>query len=256
MNTVLSAFNKSKNDSKQKTSKKLTQDSSYENLRHIREIGSSSKMNTFHQDDIGQMNVTKRLSGGPQPIIVVSDQVIQHKEQGDDTVDCCTTSVAVVAPIPLMVTEYSDKDHSLSQKPPLQYTVQKNSVINSNTIKEPSVIITNGQEQQLSIDIAPELDAVYDNAMKPTSETVVNEVIKENGVGSHENRPIIMGPSGRLNDTTKSNRLSKPRLSLSGLNNSTMPAVHRPNVACGNNAGGHQKVRLSTHQRNLSLDFR
>lgn len=51
MNSVFSAF-KSKADNKAKfANKKLTQDSSYENLRHIREIGSSAKMSNFVDDD-------------------------------------------------------------------------------------------------------------------------------------------------------------------------------------------------------------
>lgn len=51
MNSVFSAFKSNKADSKAKfANKKLTQDSSYENLRHIREIGSSAKMSNFVDD--------------------------------------------------------------------------------------------------------------------------------------------------------------------------------------------------------------
>ncbi|KAH8379724.1 hypothetical protein KR009_006817 [Drosophila setifemur] len=68
--------------------------------------------------------------------------------------------------------------------------------------------------------------------------------------------------------TPKHTRYSKPRLSLSRVFNHSMPSVHgRPNLSVaqegeagaaassGNGANPPQK-RISTHQRNLSLDFR
>ncbi|XP_055846245.1 uncharacterized protein LOC129912144 isoform X2 [Episyrphus balteatus] len=77
------------------------------------------------------------------------------------------------------------------------------------------------------------------------------------------------GSSNSATTTPKSARYSKPRLSLSRFINHSMPSVHgRPNAngMNGNGAGangcngtttnGGQPKRLSTHQRNLSLDFR
>lgn len=55
------------------------------------------------------------------------------------------------------------------------------------------------------------------------------------------------------------NRLSK-RLSLSGIGNSPLPSVHgrsTHSLSNGDNTNGETKrTRISTHQRNLSLDFR
>lgn len=56
------------------------------------------------------------------------------------------------------------------------------------------------------------------------------------------------------------NRLSK-RLSLSGLGNSPLPSVHGRSTHSSQNGGSGasgetKRTRISTHQRNLSLDFR
>lgn len=65
--------------------------------------------------------------------------------------------------------------------------------------------------------------------------------------------------------TPKHARYSKPRLSLSRGFNHSMPSVHgRPNLSVApassqtgqNGAAGQPPKRISTHQRNLSLDFR
>ncbi|KAH8301905.1 hypothetical protein KR044_000498 [Drosophila immigrans] len=66
--------------------------------------------------------------------------------------------------------------------------------------------------------------------------------------------------------TPKHTRYSKPRLSLSRGFNHSMPSVHgRPNLSVappngaaqtGAQANGQPPKRISTHQRNLSLDFR
>ncbi|XP_055914626.1 serine-rich adhesin for platelets isoform X2 [Eupeodes corollae] len=101
--------------------------------------------------------------------------------------------------------------------------------------------------------------------------------------GSNITLPIIMpnensslgscngtqGTSNSATTTPKSARYSKPRLSLSRFVNHSMPSVHgRPNAngmngnvggangVNGTTTNGGQPKRLSTHQRNLSLDFR
>uniref|UniRef100_A0A182J3Q1 Uncharacterized protein n=1 Tax=Anopheles atroparvus TaxID=41427 RepID=A0A182J3Q1_ANOAO len=73
--------------------------------------------------------------------------------------------------------------------------------------------------------------------------------------------------SNGLGSATLPPRFHKPRLSLSsssssglGLSTASMPAVHgrtAPNAGSGTSSGmPPPKTRLSTHQRNLSLDFR
>lgn len=75
MNSVFSAFKSNKADNKAKfANKKLTQDSNYENLRHIREIGSSAKMSNFVDDDddgtSGCSTQSIRLGKRCQPSVV------------------------------------------------------------------------------------------------------------------------------------------------------------------------------------------
>ncbi|CAD7003739.1 unnamed protein product [Ceratitis capitata] len=75
-------------------------------------------------------------------------------------------------------------------------------------------------------------------------------------------------PVNSASTTPKHVRYPKPRLSLSRFINHSMPSVHgRPNLsvaggaataiaAAGGAAGTNPPKRISTHQRNLSLDFR
>lgn len=74
---------------------------------------------------------------------------------------------------------------------------------------------------------------------------------------SESTAPIITS-----NKSTSSNRFYK-RLSLSGISNNPLPSVHgrsTSNSQNGNNGNGGsgetKRTRISTHQRNLSLDFR
>lgn len=73
-------------------------------------------------------------------------------------------------------------------------------------------------------------------------------------------KPIIKS-SNRSNDTNlaankqQTNRLQK-RLSLSGIGNCSMPSVHGRPTSANGQRDAVKKTRLSTHQRNLSLDFR
>ncbi|XP_046807626.1 uncharacterized protein LOC111686482 isoform X1 [Lucilia cuprina] len=86
----------------------------------------------------------------------------------------------------------------------------------------------------------------------------------------NSNQSIGGTPVNSAATTPKHTRYSKPRLSLSRFINHSMPSVHgRPNLslaagtpgsainggASGGN-GGNPPKRASTHQRNLSLDFR
>lgn len=90
--------------------------------------------------------------------------------------------------------------------------------------------------------------------------------------------PIIVANSrgqseSNLSSATKTTNRFQKRLSLSGFTNNSMPSVHgRPNTAAASNVGVNgvgvttqngcgnggevKRTRLSTHQRNLSLDFR
>uniref|UniRef100_A0A1I8MFP5 Phosphatidylinositol 4-kinase beta n=2 Tax=Musca domestica TaxID=7370 RepID=A0A1I8MFP5_MUSDO len=80
--------------------------------------------------------------------------------------------------------------------------------------------------------------------------------------------PNQLTPANSATTTPKHSRYSKPRLSLSRFINHSMPSVHgRPNLSIPGSATGgpngaagangtNPPKRASTHQRNLSLDFR
>ena len=144
-------------------------------------------------------------------------------------------------------------------------------VINSaNVTDESSALNTRGShqqtlsQQQIVENSCSDTDTTSTTTILTTPKTITTPTIKTSNGGSI----ICNGVIGNSNS-----RFHKPRLSLSsignncitngnGYNNSnnTMPSVHgRPgysNGTNGTNSGTPQKTRLSTHQRNLSLDFR
>lgn len=65
-------------------------------------------------------------------------------------------------------------------------------------------------------------------------------------------------PQPNINNTSSNNSRNRPRLSLSNIgNNNNQPTVHGRNSGLPTGAQSQpQRTRLSTHQRNLSLDFR
>lgn len=100
------------------------------------------------------------------------------------------------------------------------------------------------------------------SAVNAASEFGSNNEGEVSSVGKHA--PIIIAAGSRgcsesNLSANKTNRFQK-RLSLSGFTNNSMPSVHgRPATSAsngGNNGSETKKTRLSTHQRNLSLDFR
>lgn len=226
--------------------KKITNDSSYENLRHIRELESCTKMTGFvdvtarGDDDGGIGNRddadsapnagTIRLNGGQRCVtpVVVSRAVAELAQDEDldddvheiDTVDCA----------------------SVSAKPPLP------------------------------VDYAGARGPPKCDATAPASKMCASA-----SASPAPHAPIIVSHSrghseSNLCATQKTTTRFQKRLSLSGFANNSMPSVHgRPASAsaaatatngCGptagmNGGGGEVKrTRLSTHQRNLSLDFR
>lgn len=90
---------------------------------------------------------------------------------------------------------------------------------------------------------------------------------------SNSNQSMAVTPINSAATTPKHSRYTKPRLSLSRFINHSMPSVHgRPNLSLAAGSGngsstgqrgnssvsgsGNPPKRPSTHQRNLSLDFR
>ncbi|KFB51733.1 AGAP007512-PA-like protein [Anopheles sinensis] len=104
-------------------------------------------------------------------------------------------------------------------------------------------------------------------AIKPPSGATVTSTAlpsAANGPSSSTSSSSSSSGTSASNGTaTMPPRFHKPRLSLSsssGLSSANMPAVHGrtgPNIGNGSSSGmPPPKTRLSTHQRNLSLDFR
>lgn len=257
MNSVFSAFKSSaKHDGKQKSSggsKKLSQDppNSYEKLRHIREI-SCSKMNnlvvldpvetpaaptvpscatTPVQSPSSEKSLELELTLDNQPAVAATNGV----DQVDRAIPVIESSeLPSVAKLPA------------ATKPPTKADTSSDSLGDSIVVNKP-----------------PSGPAAVANAIFAVP-AAPSTTIPANGSNSSTSN----SSSNQWNVVSASSRFHKPRLSLSssvGLtgSGSAMPSVHGRTGGSGANggqAGGGsgqpQKTRLSTHQRNLSLDFR
>lgn len=242
MNSVFSAFKSSKSDSssKSKSGKKITQDpNSYENLRHLRDIGSSTKMTTFivtENDD--SIPITPEKC---KILDLIDDEVcdvVDHIKHSATDLNGSTDFYYQnklnenEKQIPPYSPATSNRSCS-SENNILNYCGSNISCSSSNT----SECSVENQNQNFVSDENTDLPVPIKNlvdcdVVTTTTKQIIN---KSNSLGS--------------------NRFHRPRLSLSGIGNNSMPSVHgRPNSSNGN--GEPKKTRLSTHQRNLSLDFR
>lgn len=284
MNSVLSAFKSSKSDGSIQSNKAKKQVStnggSYANLRHIREIGSSTKMNSFdgscNDEDDAMLNLRlNRCSTLPystakpiEPNLTTEQYIPQPKPS-------ITTKVS---------NEYEKNDNSKKSNHAI---IEKRSLENSSYVKEN---IKNPQYEsleQISKISSDEFETTKQVA--PTSQNTIsnncvqNECADAKNISSssfefnknHKNEctyvPVLSAVSAKKPyrscesiTTTKrsmSNRLAN-RLSLSSIANNPLPSVHgrsmnTQNVTANSFCTGETKrTRISTHQRNLSLDFR
>lgn len=249
MNSVFSAFKSSaKHDGKQKSSggKKLSQDppNSYEKLRHIREI-SCSKMNNLVVLDpvetVPSCATTPVQSPSSEKSLELELTLEAAAANGVDQVDRAIPviessellpSVAKVLPTPAPAATKPSKADTSSD-----------SLGDSIVVNKPPSGAAAVANAVFAVPAAPPASTI------PTSS---NSSSSSNGSSS----------SNQWNVVSASSRFHKPRLSLSssvGLtgSGSAMPSVHGRTGGSGAAAGGQpQKTRLSTHQRNLSLDFR
>lgn len=242
MNSVFSAFKTSKNDGKQKqANKKLTPDSSYENLKHIRDIGSSSKMTDFVDDADG-------ICSG------VATQIIRLNSPssiGDEIND----SADVVDHAKTVIVDYIENYHPINKSSKLTESadgactnVQSDRLVENEQVDTKQLscqtneqIVTNINKTDLSIE-----------NNHPTQLPPSGPPIKVQSTSEKQQVPIIV--SNTVADTTNKAKRFQHRLSLKCTPNPTLPSVHgRPTT---NNSDTKKKSRLSTHQRNLSLDFR
>lgn len=248
MNSVFSAFKTSKNDGKQKqASKKLTPDSSYENLKHIRDIGSSSKMTDFVDDSDGI------CSSG------IATQIIRLNSPssiGDEIND----SADVVDHAKTVIVDYIENYH------PINKSLQTTEIADACENVQPDRLVENEavdpksnscQTNQQNVTIINQTDLTNDSNHTPQLPPS-GPPIKIQSTSASENQkvPIIVS-NNATNDTNSITNKAKRfqhRLSLKCNPNPTLPSVHgRPT---SNTSDAKKKSRLSTHQRNLSLDFR
>lgn len=264
MNSVFSAFKTGKNNSdntnnqnKSKSNgigtnsvsnsvnnKKLsTQDpTSYENLRHIREITMSNNFIASDNDKNSKTNKNPMIAVLPS---VQSSSSLSEKSclsmdfnecTLEDTVDSSTTPSNDFLTMPPQSIPYSAALPP-SGKPSSMFNYEPNS--------EPNLLACANAATKTSSagsDSSSDSEHNFINKIKARSEQLIG--------GSSNN-------SSRFNN-------NKPRLSLSsasgvGFNNS-MPSVHGRSVSANgtmtNGSAAPTRTRLSTHQRNLSLDFR
>lgn len=306
-----------------------TQDcSSYENLRHIREIESCTQMSSFvdvaavtsaaaaactgADDDDDDDNTTSSCSSNHTirlgkrcvtPVVVSSavielaadedldddlvataaddesvdtvDFVARSSERPDD-VDCSdggSATKAIPCDSDTNPKSCGSFDNVSAPSPP----VSAKTIFSSegDLLNGSSSISTTTCAQQPSECTVSALNISSSHApMLPPSSAAAAAAAAAAQSSSHA--PIIVANSrghseSNLSATKTTNRFQK-RLSLSGFTNNSMPSVHgrptsassgcAPTAECGTGAGGTngsgevKRTRLSTHQRNLSLDFR
>lgn len=223
MNSVFSAFSKSNssaakssdssigggnsgskllNPTKKTPPRTPTDPTSYESLRHIREIAYCTNMNNFIANGDEEIAPSAPATPIQSPLNEKNIDVLGLDFSELDVVDC--------AP----VTKIQQQQHQKQNDPINVLTISNNCA--SDEVQDSNFI---------------------ENVKSSSSTTSSPHVNNREGYSS---------------------RVQKPRLSLSsvaGNNNAGMPAVHKRsnNGAINGNA---PRTRLSTHQRNLSLDFR
>lgn len=250
MNSVFSAFKSSaKHDGKQKSSggKKLSQDppNSYEKLRHIREI-SCSKMNNLVVLD----PVESVPSCATTPVQSPSSDKSLELELTLDAASAVNGVDQVDRAIPVIESSELPSVAKVLPTPAPAATKPSKADTSSDSLGD-SIVVNKPPSGAAAV-----ASAVFAVPAAPPASTIPTS--SSNGSSSSSNQWNVVSASSRFH---------KPRLSLSssvGLtgSGSAMPSVHGRTggsgaAAAGGQPGGQpQKTRLSTHQRNLSLDFR
>lgn len=272
----------------------LKENSSYENLRHIRELESS--INAFvvnavddgdDDDDTtssssGSQHTTIRMvgggGGGKRSVIPLNGvdcgiKAVDHASvavsSGADVVDFVVRSPVIngtTVADGLMECGFASRCDSSFKFSENGAVVPSASYSSDGDISSSVKAATATSEQQQCERRFPD-----DKASKYGT-TSHNAVASSSGDLTHA--PIIAANSrghseSNLSAATKTTNRFQKRLSLSGFPNNSMPSVHgRPGTAATGplSAGGGcasagvggevKRTRLSTHQRNLSLDFR
>lgn len=293
----------------------LKENSSYENLRHIRELESSINAFVVNVDDgdddddtnsssSGSQHTTIRMVGGGKrcitPLTVVGNgmdvgskwdsmgvSVIAAAPNGSDEVDFVVRSPVKVVPMDCDVSTSVSCVFKLSENPVIESVATPSSGDYTESASVPSsACFSSDGDISNSCNTAETADSEQ-YAQCPIEKASISHEKSRSSSNQHTNHhvtsssgdlthaPIIASNSrghseSNLSASKSTNRFQK-RLSLSGFPNNSMPSVHgRPSTAggalCGGGGGSSgaatgtggevKRTRLSTHQRNLSLDFR
>lgn len=267
MNSVFSAFKSNKSNSsalsptsngaseasKRSHGKKtlnLNETNNYEKLRHIRE-----KMSNLVIDD-DDINLRK-----PPPIPKMDPEeceVIQkHSSSSFDCVDSApslSNGVNGYTNGNLSSSSSSSSLNTISLASIKKHYNQDNSenyASENNLLSKCCNAGTMGSENNVSI-----VDTNDVNSASATNLVSINSMPLSDANDASKSASSIFNKQPLPNNLSNTNR-NRPRLSLSNVGNGTsaaqQPAVHGRNNSNGLPTG---RTRLSTHQRNLSLDFR
>ena len=274
MNSVFSAFKSSKNSNppgcngetkKGATSKKVLKESnnSYEKLRHIREKMSGLVMD---DDDI-QINLIKRLPldlDGQECFDDMDSGTFQHLSEEPNQCqsgEFCGKSLengdAHLQNGQIHDTHHTHHNGDSSESN--EFPVNGENGAKFETESKTGSMSSSSSSSSLTTSLSSVKKHDYspcDTSLSTNNLVIIKSMPLINDANSKSASSIFSKPT--INNAS---RMHRPRLSLSSIggNNQLMPSVHgRPIV--GPSAGTEQKPqtrqRLSTHQRNLSLDFR
>lgn len=254
MNSVFSAFKSNKNGSSVvstttcDSSKKghgpgkkilnLDETNNYEKLRHIRE-----KMSNLVLDD-DEINLRK-----PQQIQNV-DECDSIQKVGK-AFDC----IANDAPSGFAVCNLSSSSSSSSLNTISLASIKKHyNQDNSENYSSENNILSKCCNGATNLGSASNA-SIVDTSAVTSSASATNLLMSLNDASESASSIFDKQPQPNNNQNSSNSNRNRPRLSLSSVNTSLQqqPAVHGRNSGNGLPTG---RTRLSTHQRNLSLDFR
>lgn len=257
MNSVLSAFKSSKSDwsiQSNKAKKEFsTNGGSYANLRHIREIGSSTKMNSFGGSSNDGEDTTLNLRLNRCSTLPFSTTKPIGSSQ--------TTEQYIPQSKPSIISNEYEENHNSKL---INHAKEHCSDISSNdfgtthqTVPTSQNAISNNCVQNECADARNISSSSLESNKNYSSDIAYIPVLS----AASAKKPYRSSESITTTNRSMSNRLAN-RLSLSSIANNPLPSVHgrsmNPQNVTTNSfcTGETKRTRISTHQRNLSLDFR
>ncbi|XP_058066115.1 uncharacterized protein LOC131215739 [Anopheles bellator] len=264
---------------------------SYEKLRHIREI--SNLVALDHGGGAETAATTPSPAGTPGDHSSVTTTPVQspttvNGEPGlgavlvagpSSSVGLCNGATTRIVSIDQVDSHHHHPQYRPQPHQPLT-TQLPSALSNGGSVKVPPTSSSSAQPTKADTTLMiTMISGLADSSRTavPTSDSSSQQLQqkkKNHGASSSTALLAIKPPSGASSSSSSNGgvvasssmptRFHKPRLSLSnscGLTTSSMPSVHGrtgPAASGGTAAGGMPppKTRLSTHQRNLSLDFR